>query len=167
MQSALNFKYPRARKMLLMAWCMAALQSSGKTNLPVQAIWERYCQDVSSKRVPEEDFEKELLKALALLDINPKLKQPGDDTILRGIAWSQEGARSSQDSLPAFQEAAEPPMKNTRQYAGYVVAAAKKPPQKDLPQSIPTAHTSHRHAKKKPTKLQWVSKPVRRRKTKE
>ncbi|KAL3151020.1 hypothetical protein ABBQ38_012891 [Trebouxia sp. C0009 RCD-2024] len=167
MQSSLNFKYPRARKLLLVVWCMMALQSSGKNNLPIHEIYNRYCQEVSSKRVPEEDFAKELLKALALLDINPKLKQPGNDAILRGIAWSQEGARSLQDSLPAIQGNAELAMRNTKQHTGGdVVAAAKKPPLEDLPQSVRTAHTGH-HAQKKPTKLQWVSKPARRRSTKE
>lgn len=49
--------------------------------------------------MPEEDFAKELLKALALLDINPKLKQPGNDAILRGIAWSQV---SSGEHVPSL-----------------------------------------------------------------
>ena len=44
---------------------------------------------MSSKKVPEEDFVKELLKALALLDINPRQKQSGNDTMLKGAAWAQ------------------------------------------------------------------------------
>ena len=49
----------------------------------------RYCQDVSTKKLPEEDFVKELLKALALLDINPRQKQSGHSAVLKGIAWAQ------------------------------------------------------------------------------
>ena len=58
-------------------------------SLSPEAVYCRYCQDVSSKRVPEADFAQELLKALALLSVHPKQKQSGDNTVLKGIAWAQ------------------------------------------------------------------------------
>ena len=41
MQSSLNFKYPRARKLLLMVWSMKSLKSSSKLSLPVHDIHTR------------------------------------------------------------------------------------------------------------------------------
>ena len=59
------------------------------SSLNPAAIHCRYCQDVSSKRVPEADFVEELLKGLALLSISPKQKQSGDRALLKGITWAQ------------------------------------------------------------------------------
>lgn len=52
-------------------------------------MYGRYCQDVSSKRVPEADFVEELLKGLALLSINPKHSQSGGNALLKGITWAK------------------------------------------------------------------------------
>ena len=41
MQSSLNFKYPRARKMLLLVWSMAALKSSSKSSVSIHDIYDR------------------------------------------------------------------------------------------------------------------------------
>ena len=49
----------------------------------------RYCEDVvSSKRVPEADFEDELVKALQLQNISPKPKEVNKQKVIRGIAWT-------------------------------------------------------------------------------
>lgn len=88
LQAKLNFKYPRACKTLLLLWCMAHLRHSSKDSLPIHAVYERYCQDVTTKqRVPQADFAPELVKALALLTISPHKVQANDQQIFKGIAW--------------------------------------------------------------------------------
>ena len=42
MRDRLNFKYPRARKMLLMFWSMALLRASQKGELPIADIYHRF-----------------------------------------------------------------------------------------------------------------------------
>lgn len=91
MQERLNFKYPRAKKMLLMFWCMARLKHVSKNSLAESDLYQRYCQDATSKQqVPQADFASELLKALALLSITPKQASLDGQQVLRGIAWAQD-----------------------------------------------------------------------------
>jgi len=90
MKTKLNFKYPRARKLLLLFWGMANLAPGTKASLLVDSVFETYCQTTTaSQRVPQADFVSELIKAMALLNIVPKQVLVGNQQFLRGIAWSQ------------------------------------------------------------------------------
>ncbi|KAL0025577.1 hypothetical protein WJX79_002725 [Trebouxia sp. C0005] len=118
MKTKLNFKYPRARKLLLLFWGMANLTPGTKASLPADELFETYCQSTTAaQRVPQADFVSELIKAMALLNIVPKQVLVGNQQLLKGIAWSQdtqqdttatrsvgagfEGLRATLESSPA------------------------------------------------------------------
>ncbi|KAL0040592.1 hypothetical protein WJX77_011854 [Trebouxia sp. C0004] len=91
MKTKLNFKYPRARKLLLLFWGMANLAPSTKASIPADELFETYCQSTTaSQRVPQADFVSELIKAMALVNMVPKQVPAGQQQFLRGVAWSQD-----------------------------------------------------------------------------
>ena len=90
LKTKLNFKYPRARKLLLLFWGMATLAPAAKASLLANEVFETYCQSTTaSQRVPQADFVSELIKAMALANIVPKQVLVGNQQFLKGIAWSQ------------------------------------------------------------------------------
>ncbi len=90
MKTKLNFKYPRARKLLLLFWGMATLAPGSKAPLLVDEVFETYCQSTSaSQRVLQADFVSELIKAMALVNIVPKQVLVDNQQFLKAIAWSQ------------------------------------------------------------------------------
>ena len=100
MESKLNFKYPRARKLLLLFWAMAYLTQSSKSSLPADSVYEQYCESTSaSQRVPQADFASELLKAMALLSITPRQVTVNGQHAFKGIAWEQVCHQQQQFTL--------------------------------------------------------------------
>ena len=90
MKTKLNFKYPRARKLLLLFWATANLVPGTKASLLADEVFETYCQSTAaSQRVPQADFVSELVKAMVLVNIVPKQVLVGNQQFLKGIAWSQ------------------------------------------------------------------------------
>lgn len=122
LQAKLNFKYPRACKTLLLLWCMAHLRHSSKDSLPIHAVYERYCQDVTTKqRVPQADFAPELVKALALLTISPHKVQANDQQIFKGIAWRGDMHQRAKETSASYEPS---PAEEVRSFQGTAAAQA-------------------------------------------
>ena len=67
---------------------MAKLKHTSKSKLAESDVYERYCQDTSSKQqVPQADFASELEKALALVDITLRQTKADGAQTFRGISW--------------------------------------------------------------------------------
>lgn len=150
---------------------MKSLRSSSTLSLPVDQVFNRYCQDVTSRRVPEADFVEELLKGLALLSINPKQKQLGDSAMLKGVTWAYDGAQPHHESLSTRQEdTIDLSASDTAQDAqdAPVASTKREGSWKDAQQHTGNGAPVRQNAvKQKAQPLKWVSKPARRRTEKE